>query len=214
MSAGSLAAQPRGRAGSAAELAGLAAALLAIALLLAVAAFTGASLEGAGGQATADAGIEPSALARKEIPAAYLPLVRGSGRALRAGLGDPRGDRQGRVRPRARPRSVVQREGATNSAGAGGPMQFIAATWAQLRRGRRRRRQRDRWDPADAIFCGGELPAPRGSPGRLRQGDLRLQPRRLVRRGGRELGRRGIAARRSPTRRVCPGFGSIAERER
>ncbi len=43
-------------------------------------------------------------------------------------------------------------EGAVNYAGAGGPMQFLASTWAAYGGQRQRQRPADRWNPADAIF--------------------------------------------------------------
>ena len=89
-------------------------------------------------------------------------------------------------------------EGAVNSAGAGGPMQFIASTWARYGVDGDGDGTPDRWDPADAIFGGRELSARLGRAGRLSAGDLRLQPRRLVRGGGRALGGAVPCARRAP----------------
>jgi hypothetical protein len=55
------------------------------------------------------------------------------------------------------------REGATNAAGAGGPMQFLASTWAvygvAVDGG-----QPDRWDPADAIYGAARYLRASGAP--------------------------------------------------
>jgi hypothetical protein len=167
VSAGSLAA-PRVRIGNATKIAASAAALLFVALLLAVAAFTGASLEGAEEQTMGEASAEPSALARGEIPAAYLGLYEqaaarcGLDWAILAGIGKMECDHGRDADPACR------REGATNSAGAGGPMQFIAQTWTQYGLDGDGDGRIDRWDPADAIYAAANYLHQSGAPGDYR----------------------------------------------
>jgi Transglycosylase SLT domain len=165
VSASSLAAGPRDRTSKAARLAGLATALLSVALLVAFAALTGASLEGAEEQATAGTSVEPSALARKEIPGPYLSLYEraaeryGLDWATLAGIGKMECDHGRDVDP------SCSREGATNSAGAGGPMQFIAQTWARYGIDGDGDGKADRWDPADAIYGAANYLHASGAPG-------------------------------------------------
>ncbi|HXP36925.1 MAG TPA: lytic murein transglycosylase, partial [Solirubrobacteraceae bacterium] len=167
MSAGTLAA-PRERIGSATRIAVAAAALLVVALLLAVAALTGASLEGADEQAPGGVSAEPSALASQEIPAAYLGLYeRAAARygldwAILAGIGKVECDHGRDADP------ACSREGATNSAGAGGPMQFIAQTWAQYGVDGDDDGRIDRWDAADAIYAAANYLRRSGAPGNYR----------------------------------------------
>ncbi len=163
MSAGSLAA-PRARIGSAAKIAGSAATLLVLAGLLAVAAFTGASLEGADEQTTGEASAEPSALARREIPGVYLDLYEqaaaryGLDWAILAGIGKVECDHGRDADP------ACGHEGATNSAGAGGPMQFVAQTWAQYGVDGDGDGKLDRWDAADAIYAAANYLHRSGAP--------------------------------------------------
>jgi Transglycosylase SLT domain len=55
-------------------------------------------------------------------------------------------------------------EGVTNSAGAGGPMQFIASTWAQYGVDGDGDGRIDRWDPADAIYSTANFLRASGAP--------------------------------------------------
>jgi hypothetical protein len=167
VSAGSLAA-PRHRIGSATKLAASAAALFVLAVLTAVAALTGANLEGAEQRTAGAAGAEPSALARREIPTAYLGLYeRAAARygldwAILAGIGKVECDHGRDADP------ACAREGATNSAGAGGPMQFIAQTWAQYGVDGDGDGRLDRWDAADAIYGAANYLRHAGAPGDYR----------------------------------------------
>jgi Transglycosylase SLT domain len=92
-----------------------------------------------------------SALAQREIPARYLQLYEESAQrygldwAILAGIGRVECD-HGRD-----PDPSCTREGAVNSAGAGGPMQFIASTWARYGVDGDGDGRIDRWDAADAI---------------------------------------------------------------
>jgi transglycosylase-like protein with SLT domain len=168
VNAGSLAAPQRGRTGTAAKVAGLAAALLAVATLLVVAALTGTSLEGASAPPDAT-GIVPSTLARKEIPAAYLGLYEQAAQrygldwAILAGIGKMECNHGRDADP------SCGQEGATNAAGAGGPMQFIAQTWAQYGIDGDGDGKLDRWDAADAIYAAANYLRHSGAPGNYRQ---------------------------------------------
>jgi hypothetical protein len=100
----------------------------------------------------AAASTSPSALARAEIPLNYLRLYETAAARYRvdwtilAGVGKVECD-HGRD-----PDPSCTREGVTNSAGAGGPMQFISSTWARYGVDGDGDGRADRWDPADAIF--------------------------------------------------------------
>jgi Transglycosylase SLT domain len=153
-------------------LAGMAA--LAVVLMLGVATVT------LGGRSTAFAG-EPgvvgdgaggpgiSALARAEIPPEYLRLyLRAAARyglnwAILAGIGRVECD-HGRD-----PAPSCTQEGAVNSAGAGGPMQFLASTWAQYGVDAEGAGPPDRWNPADAIFGAANYLRASGAPGNYRE---------------------------------------------
>ena len=69
-----------------------------------------------------------------------------------------------------------------SSAGAVGWMQFMPLDVEALRRRRQRRRQKDPYNPVDAIFAAARYLRAAGADSDLRARDLRLQPRRLVRR--------------------------------
>ncbi len=88
---------------------------------------------------------------RAEIPAAYLAAYRRAARtcphlsvALLAGVGKVETN-HGRGWPPAWRNTPGVAPGTENFAGAGGPMQFLAPTWARWGRGG------DRWDYRDAI---------------------------------------------------------------
>ena len=93
-----------------------------------------------------------SALAEAEIPPLYLSLYQQAGSryrldwAILAGIGKVECD-HGRD-----PDPSCTKEGAVNSAGAGGPAQFLATTWAEYGVDADGRGPPDRWDPADAIY--------------------------------------------------------------
>ncbi len=153
-------------------LAGMAA--LAVVLMLGVVTAT------LGGRSTAFAG-EPSAaeeesgghgvsaLARAEIPPEYLRLyLQAAARygldwAILAGIGRVECD-QGRDSAPS-----CTREGAVNSAGAGGPMQFLASTWAEYGVDAEGDGPPDRWNPADAIFGAANYLRASGAPGNYRE---------------------------------------------
>jgi cell wall-associated NlpC family hydrolase len=58
-------------------------------------------------------------------------------------------------------------EGATNYAGAGGPMQFLGPTWAEYSVDGDGDGRADRWDAADAIFTAARYLKANGAPGDL-----------------------------------------------
>ena len=66
------------------------------------------------------------------------------------------------------PAPACNQEGATNSAGAGGPMQFLASTWQEygvsVNGG-----PPDQWNPADAIFAAARYLRANGAPQELQR---------------------------------------------
>jgi Transglycosylase SLT domain len=166
LTAGSASARPGVSAGRAGAVAAGAIALLASALLaLAALAGLGAGSLGVGATgATGAPGGGASTLARSEIPPQYLSLYKAAARrygidwAILAGIGRVECD-HGRD-----PDPSCSREGASNAAGAGGPMQFLAATWARYGVDGDGDGRVDRWDPADAIFSAANYLCASGAP--------------------------------------------------
>jgi hypothetical protein len=164
VNAGSLAARPGTRGLRAGALGAVTVTLLggAAMMLAAIAAIGGAGLASTSvsdGSATV-----PSALARGEIPPRYLQLYGeaasryGLDWAVLAGIGKVECD-HGRD-----PDPSCSRAGAVNAAGAGGPMQFIASTWARYGVDGDRDGRVNRWDPADAVFAAANYLASSGAP--------------------------------------------------
>ena len=155
------------QAGMPAALAAVPAATLAFVLMLlvAIATLTGASLEGGGEGVQGRADRMPSAMAEREIPAEYLRLYEQAAQrygldwAVLAGIGKVECDHGRDADP------SCLREGSTNEAGAGGPMQFLAATWASYGVDGDGDGHADRWDPADAIYGAANYLAHSGAPG-------------------------------------------------
>jgi hypothetical protein len=137
-----------------------------------VAAVTGASLDGGAETAGEAPGDAPSALAEREIPARYLRLYEQAARregldwAILAAIGKVECDHGRDADP------SCTREGATNSAGAGGPMQFISSTWATYGVDGDGDGRSDRWDPVDAIFAAANFLAHAGAPSDYRRAIL------------------------------------------
>jgi hypothetical protein len=133
--------------------------------LAALAATQGA--QGAQG-AAALAQSAPSAAAQAQIPPAYLRLYQAAAArygldwTILAGIGKVECD-HGRD-----PDPSCRREGAVNSAGAGGPMQFLASTWARYGVDGDDDGRIDRWDPADAIYGAANYLRAAGAPGNYR----------------------------------------------
>jgi hypothetical protein len=67
------------------------------------------------------------------------------------------------------PHPSCRRDGAENYAGAGGPMQFLAATWTAYGVDADRDGHTDRWNPADAIFGAANYLRSSGAPGDLQR---------------------------------------------
>ena len=120
---------------------------------------------GAQGSETGASSVGVSALALKEIPRLYLALYEqaaeryGLDWAILAGIGKVECD-HGRD-----PDPSCTREGAVNSAGAGGPMQFLASTWATYGVDGDGDGRIDRWNPADAIYSAANYLRASGAPG-------------------------------------------------
>lgn len=101
---------------------------------------------------TAEPRDAPSAFARADIPPRYLALylqaahAYGLDWALLAAIGKVECD-HGRA-----PDPSCTQAGATNGAGAGGPMQFLASTWGTYGRDGNGDGTVSRWDAADAIY--------------------------------------------------------------
>jgi hypothetical protein len=139
-------------------LGGVTALALALTLGLAgLAAMMGGGVQASGwaaqsGAMPGPAGYAVSARARQDIPPLYLRLyLRAAHRygldwAVLAGIGRVECD-HGRD-----PDPSCTREGSVNSAGAGGPAQFLASTWTTYGVSADGRGAPDRWDPADAIL--------------------------------------------------------------
>jgi hypothetical protein len=125
--------------------------------------------EAAAAEEGAAGGYGVSALARAEIPPEYLRLyLRAAARygldwAILAGIGRVECD-HGRD-----PAPSCTQEGAVNSAGAGGPMQFLASTWAEYGVDADGDGPPDRWNPADAIFGAANYLRASGAPGNYRE---------------------------------------------
>jgi hypothetical protein len=144
--------------------------VLAFVFAAALAALGGASVssigasEGDGGQ-----GAGVSALAQREIPPAYLRLYEQAGArygldwAILAGIGRVECD-HGRD-----PAPSCTQEGAVNSAGAGGPMQFLASTWAKYGVSATDAGPPDRWNAADAIYAAANYLHASGAPADYRE---------------------------------------------
>ncbi len=105
-----------------------------------------------------------SPLADSEIPPEYLRLYQAAGLryavdwAVLAGIGRVECD-HGRDRD---PSCTV--EGAVNSAGAGGPMQFLASTWAVYGIDATGDGRADRWNAGDAIYSAANYLRSSGAP--------------------------------------------------
>lgn len=136
----------------------------ALMALATVAAITGASLDGAADASVEAAADPPSALAGREIPPQYLRLYEEAAQrydmdwAFLAAIGKVECDHGRDGDP------SCTREGATNAAGAGGPMQFIATTWAAYGVDGNGDGTVDRWSAADAIYGAANFLTHSGAP--------------------------------------------------
>jgi hypothetical protein len=154
---------PRARLTGALALLGAGACLLSLMFLAAMAKLAMVPLAGAPERFGA------SARAESDIPAAYLSLYReaaeryGLDWTILAGIGRVECD-HGRD-----PDPSCAREGAVNSAGAGGPAQFLGSTWSAYGVDGDGDGRADRWDPADAIFAMANYLHASGAPGDYRK---------------------------------------------
>jgi hypothetical protein len=125
------------------------------------------ALGGAAGSGGEPVGI--SALAKREIPAEYLRDYLQAARqyhlewAILAGIGRVECD-HGRD-----PDPSCTREGTVNSAGAGGPMQFLEGTWTTYGKDGDGDGKASRWNPADAILAAANYLHASGAPGDYRK---------------------------------------------
>jgi Transglycosylase SLT domain len=148
-----------------------AAALAAIGFLLVavIAAIGGVSTGAGAGQASGEGADGVSTLATREISPMYLRLYEQAAQrygldwSILAGIGKVECDHGRDSDP------SCTKQGAVNSAGAGGPMQFIASTWARYGIDGDGDGAIDRWDAADAIYSAANYLHASGAPGRLRQ---------------------------------------------
>jgi Transglycosylase SLT domain len=114
--------------------------------------------------ASASYQVRVSAFARIEIPPEYLRLYIAAAQrygldwSILAGIGRVECD-DGRD-----PSPSCSTEGVENSAGAGGPMQFLASTWARYGVDAYGDGAPDRWDAADAIFSAANYLRACGAP--------------------------------------------------
>lgn len=138
---------------------------LAFIFIAALAAIGGRSLDALGGEIATSEDASVSALAEREIPPRYLQLYEQAAQrygldwAVLAGIGKVECD-HGRD-----PAPSCTHEGVVNSAGAGGPMQFIASTWARYGVDADGDGRADRWDAADAIYAAANYLRVSGAPG-------------------------------------------------
>jgi hypothetical protein len=152
------------------RLAGLSAGALAIAFTLALLLLGGAASALVGGSTVPSMPqqYQVSALARAEIPPLYLRLYIAAAKrygldwAILAGIGKVECD-HGRD-----PSPSCTREGVENTAGAGGPMQFLASTFAMYGVDANGDGRADRWSPADAIYSAANYLRASGAPGDYR----------------------------------------------
>jgi hypothetical protein len=149
---------PLGLAGAAVAAAGM----LMVTLLMGAAALRTVS-SGQASSSTTGYGVSP--LAQSEIPPEYLRLYQEAAQrygldwAILAGIGRVECD-HGRD-----PDPSCTKEGSDNSAGAGGPMQFLAETWTRYGVDGDGDGKLDRWDAADAIFGAANYLHASGAPG-------------------------------------------------
>jgi hypothetical protein len=142
--------------------------LLMLMTLIGAGGFGSLGSSAAGTPETVEATDTPSALAKKEIPPEYLSDYEQAGQrydldwAILAGIGKVECDHGRDSDP------ACTKEGAVNSAGAGGPMQFLAGTWAEYGVAPAGGVP-DRWNPQDAIFGAANYLRASGAPGDYRK---------------------------------------------
>jgi cell wall-associated NlpC family hydrolase len=138
------------------------------ALLLLPVLFIGAAVGVLGGGASASLGQGPTVQVTG-IPAEYLQLFQAAGArygvpwAVLAGIAKVECD-DGQD-----PDPSCTQEGAVNYAGAGGPMQFLAPTWAAYAVDGDGDGRTDRWNAADAIYTAANYLHSSGAPKELQR---------------------------------------------
>ena len=149
------------RAVAVALLALLAPALLGLGILSVLA---GATLDVASPASSPGGEDGPSALALKAIPPRFLRLYQAAAArygldwAVLAGIGKVECDHG------LDPAPSCWQQGAVNSAGAGGPMQFLASTWSRYGVDAEGSGPPDRWNAADAIYAAANYLRASGAP--------------------------------------------------
>lgn len=134
----------------------------ALSVLLLPVLVLGAAAGGLGAQAA------PSGEALADIPPDYLALYQAAGARyglpweLLAAVGKVECD-HGRL-----PDPACTVEGAENEAGAGGPLQFLASTWALYGVDADGDGRASRWSPADAVFSAANYLRASGAPNDVR----------------------------------------------
>jgi cell wall-associated NlpC family hydrolase len=137
-------------------------------LLLLPVLFIAAAVGVLGGGASASLG-QGTFVQVAGIPSEYLALFQAAGQrygvpwAVLAGIGKVECD-DGQD-----PDPSCTQEGAVNYAGAGGPMQFLASTWATYAVDGNGDGRADRWNPADAIFTAANYLHASGAPKELQR---------------------------------------------
>ena len=134
------------------------------------------------------------------------------GTALPPRLGDPRGDRQGRVRPWARPRPIVHEGGGGQLSRRGRADAVPGGHVGDVWRGRRRRREGRSLGSGRRDHGSRELPARLGRARQLQESDLRVQPRGMVRGRGRGMGDE-VSRLDHGLHHICPN-GTAGRRDR
>jgi hypothetical protein len=138
--------------------------LMGFILVAALAGLEGASLDTGSVYAGTTPLARVSALAERDVPPRYLRLYERAGWrfgldwAVLAGIGKVECD-HGRD-----PDPSCTKEGTVNSAGAGGPMQFIGSTWNAYGIDGDGDGKTSRWDPADAVFAAANYLRASGAP--------------------------------------------------
>ena len=111
----------------------------------------------------------PSSSAVADIPPDYLLLYQEAGLGfdvpwpVLAGIGKVECD-HGR-----NPDPACWKQGVTNAAGAGGPMQFLASTWQEYGLAANGSGTPDRWNPADAVVSAANFLKQNGAPDQVEQ---------------------------------------------
>jgi hypothetical protein len=164
---GAVSAVASGRGPIAASLVASAVAALGLAGVMLAAAVIGMQSAASSMGSTYEAAprsVGSSTLARRDIPPRYLGLYQRAAQrfgldwAVLAGIGKVECD-HGRD-----PDPSCSTRGAVNPAGAGGPMQFLAATWKAYGVDGDGDGAVDRWNPADAIFGAANYLRASGAP--------------------------------------------------